>query len=123
VVEVRQTLNRNISFLGGWGDTNPGTQTTCELSRVELGVYGHKSSGWMLLGTAKKKGVWELVDFFGNKYYECHFKDDPTYVNTIPSSIGHSPYDQVRIAAKAYQLNFMNSPTMKKATGGVMSTY
>jgi hypothetical protein len=123
VVEVRRTLGRNISFLGGWGDTNPGTQGACELSRVELGVYGRQNGVWKLLGTSRKRGVWELVDFFGNRYYECHFKDDTGYVNTIPSSIGNSPYDQLRIAAKAYQINIMNGATYKKATGGVMSTY
>jgi hypothetical protein len=123
VVEVRQTQGWDLSILGGWGDTAPGTKTACELSRVELGVYGHHSRGWTLLGTAKKKGVWELVDFFGNQYYECHFKDDTTYVNTLPSSLGNCPYDRLRIAAKAYQLNLMSSATYKKATGGVMSTY
>ncbi|HEX8436579.1 hypothetical protein [Archangium sp.] len=123
VVEVRQTQGENLSVLGGWGDAAPATKSACELSRVELGVYGHLGSSWPLLGTAKKKGVWVLVDFFGNQYYECQFKDDPNYVNTIPSSIGNSPYDRLRIAAKAYQLNFMSSVTYKKATGGVLSTY
>ena len=122
VVEVRQTLGRNLAFLGGWGDTSPATKAACELSRAELGVYGRQNSNWALLGTAKKKGAWELVNFFGNQYYECHFKDDPNFNNTIPYTLGNSPYDRVRISAKAYQVN-LKTPTMYKAFAGVMSFY
>lgn len=116
VVEVRQTLGRNIRFMGGWGDALPTTKAACEVAHAELGAYGRQNGTWKLLGTMKTKGVWEPGPFGA---YVCHFSIAP--IDTFPHGlIVNSPYDRVRIAAKAYR-STLKVPTAVKVSGGINS--
>ena len=104
VTEVQAVSGRAFNFtVNTSGSIDP---TTCNKLYMTLGAYGHKSTGWSLLGTVVLRGTWYSSDFISY----CGFVQDSGY---IPSVNGSEGYDRVRAAGSAYTIEVLKGEPYK----------
>lgn len=104
VTEVQAVSGRAFNFTVNTSGSID--STTCNKLYMTLGAYGHKSTGWSLLGTVVLRGTWYSSDFFSY----CQFVQDSGYIPYVNGSEG---YDRVRAAGSAYTIEVLKGEPYK----------
>jgi hypothetical protein len=123
ILEIRQTKGNELMPVAGW--TNPpSTAATCQAARLDMSVYGSPTgmNDWTPPATARYIGVWTKVTIFDTSWYECHFKNDPSYFPNIDlrNVWLNEQFDRYRVVAKAYRTD---TNVNYQVTAGVWSYY
>ncbi len=105
VTEIQNVAGRAFSFTVN----TPGPisdSTTCNKLYMTLGAYGHRTSGWSLLGTITLHGTW----YSSGGFSFCQIVQDS---GSIPSITGSEGYDMVRAAGSAYTIEVLKGEPYK----------
>lgn len=102
VVQIDNTDDRDLDYVGGWGEPLPATQNACLQARAEMGAYGlREDRTWTLIFTQTFTGQWTNGS--------CRLVGTPI---THPAL---SRYLRIRVAVKA----FVQSGAKRIARAGV----